>query len=289
MLMNFGPINKKGGEKRLNVLFSRARKHMAVVSSIRYEQITNEYNEGANYLRRFLQYAEHVSEGKMAMARSILDGLVAHKTDSEVRMTPTVIRRQLQEQLIALGYVVAGPIGQSDFKCSLAVKRHPEDGAYALAILIDDEGHYRNENLIEQYYQRPAILQSFGWKVLPVYAKDWLHQPQKVMDQILKALKEEVRPAAPVEEAPAPVVPLMSEGSAAGPYDHLVFRRLISGEGATSSFWESATDGNKLIVRWGKTGSRGQAKLKTCADEEAARVEQERLEKELLEKGYRPA
>ncbi|HXO76569.1 MAG TPA: DEAD/DEAH box helicase, partial [Puia sp.] len=56
MLMNFGPVNKKGGEKRLNVLFSRARKHMAVVSSIRYEQITNEYNEGANYLRRFIQY-----------------------------------------------------------------------------------------------------------------------------------------------------------------------------------------------------------------------------------------
>jgi len=288
MLMNFGPINKKGGEKRLNVLFSRARKHMAVVSSIRYEQITNEYNEGANYLRRFLQYAEGVSEGKMAMARTILDGLVAHKTGSEVRMTPTVIRRQLQEQLTALGYAVAGPVGQSDFKCSLAVKRHPEDSAYALAILIDDEGHYRNENLIEQYYQRPAILRSFGWKVLPVYAKDWLHQPQKVMDQILKALKEEVvRPEAPVEEAPAPVVALVAEGSAAGPYDHLVFRRLISGEGPTGSFWESATDGNKLIVRWGKTGSRGQAKIKTCADEQAARAEQERQEKEQLEKGYR--
>ncbi|MBS1661390.1 MAG: DUF4011 domain-containing protein, partial [Bacteroidetes bacterium] len=65
MLMNFGPVNKKGGEKRLNVLFSRARKHMAVVSSIRYEQITNEYNEGANYLRRFLQYAELISQGRM--------------------------------------------------------------------------------------------------------------------------------------------------------------------------------------------------------------------------------
>ena len=58
MLMNFGPVNKRGGEKRLNVLFSRARMHMAVVASIRYEDITNEYNEGANYLRRWLQYAE---------------------------------------------------------------------------------------------------------------------------------------------------------------------------------------------------------------------------------------
>jgi len=84
MLMNFGPVNKRGGEKRLNVLFSRARMHTAVTASIRFEHITNEYNEGASYLR-------------------------------------------------------------------------------------------------------PAILKSLGWKVLTVYAKDWLHQPQKVMEQIFKA------------------------------------------------------------------------------------------------------
>jgi superfamily I DNA and/or RNA helicase len=192
MLMNFGPVNKKGGEKRLNVLFSRARKHMAVVSSIRYDQITNEYNEGANYLRRFLHYAELISEGRMDMARTILDSLVQHKT--EIAGTPTVIRAQLKEHLEGMGYTVAGPVGQSDFKCSLAVKRRSEDEEYALAILIDDEGHYRNGNLIEQYYQRPAILESFGWRVLPVYAKDWLHQPQKVLEHIVELLKTTQEP-----------------------------------------------------------------------------------------------
>src|SRR5262249_26223895 len=43
MLMNFGPINQRGGEKRLNVIFSRARHHMVVVSSIRHQAITNDY------------------------------------------------------------------------------------------------------------------------------------------------------------------------------------------------------------------------------------------------------
>src|SRR6185295_15496871 len=57
MLMNFGPINQKGGEKRLNVIFSRAKHHMAIVSSIRHSDITNDYNDGANSLRNFLQYA----------------------------------------------------------------------------------------------------------------------------------------------------------------------------------------------------------------------------------------
>ena len=292
MLMNFGPINKKGGEKRLNVLFSRARKHMAVVSSIRHEQITNEYNDGANYLRRWLQYAEGVSEGKMTIAGTILSGLSRSHGDSEARVTPTIIRSQLKDQLTALGYTVDGPIGQSDFKCGLAVRRRPGDEAYSLAILIDDEGHYQNEDLIEQYYQRPAALRNFGWKVVPVYAKDWLHQPQKVMEQIVKALGEQGLTAGPGpvgSEAPTPLLPLEPETGATNPYDHLAFRRLVQGDGSSGAFWEAATDGNKLIVRWGRTGTRGQTRLKTFADESSAKAEWEKMEKEQLEKGFRPA
>jgi predicted DNA-binding WGR domain protein len=296
MLMNFGPVNKRGGEKRLNVLFSRARMHMAVVSSIRYEHITNEYNEGANYLRRFLQYAELISSGQMAAARTILDSLVPRKADGAAVLTPTIIRRQIKEQLIARGYEVAEQVGQSGFKCSLAVKRQPEDEQYSLAILIDDEQHYRNGNLIEQYYQRPALLKNFGWQVLPVYAKDWLHQPQKVMEQVLKALEDAGangsaattagadRPAAalsgidPIDKA--------AEPGKTGAYDHLGFRRLVLPDGAGEKFWEAATDGNKLIVRQGKSGSRGQTLLKTFPDGEAARKEWDRLEEEQKQKGY---
>lgn len=273
MLMNFGPVNKKGGEKRLNVLFSRARKHMAVVSSIRYDQITNEYNEGAGYLRRFLQYAGLVSSGQMAGSRAILDSLIAGRPARPDTISPTIIRTQLQEQLVALGYEVAGPIGQSDFKCSLAVKKEPGDKEYALAILIDDEDHYRNENLVELYYQRPAILRNVGWKVLPVYAKDWLHQPQKILELILRTLKDE--PLASLQTTVA--------GTPAG---RLVFRRLVNAE--TNTFWEAATDGNKLVIRWGRTGTRGQTRLRSCADEITAQKELDRQESEQKQKGYEP-
>ena len=290
MLMNFGPVNKKGGEKRLNVLFSRARKHMAVVSSIRYEQITNEYNEGAAYLRRFLQYAELVSTGKMAMARTILDGLTPHKNSGGDAITPAVIRTQLKDQLTAMGYEVAGPVGQSDFKCSLAVKRNAADEEYALAILIDDEDHYRNENLVEQYYQRPAILRDFGWKVLPVYAKDWLHQPQRVMEQIVRELA--AHPGIDPVSAPRPTEPAANgtgapaEASTAGQFEHLDFHRLISP--ADGLFWEAATEHNKLIIRWGRKGARLQIRLRTFADETAAQNELTKLEEEQKQKGFVP-
>jgi len=309
MLMNFGPINKKGGEKRLNVLFSRARTHMAVVSSIRHGAITNEYNEGANYLKRFLQYAEMVSLGQMQGARSILDSLVLRKQEGPADSRPSLVREQIRHQLEALGYVVDEQVGQSDFKCSLAVKARPGDQAYKLGILLDDDRHYLNNNLIEQYYQRPAVLERFGWKVLPVFARDWLHQPQKVMDQIVKMLEErdELRAgsdergagndqalqAGAGEAVEGPAAGARSRtgggpGSEAGisPYDHLPFRRLHYREGSSDKFWEAATDGNKLVVRWGRTGSKGQIQLKTFPDGEAARAEMEKLMLEKQGSGY---
>ena len=73
--MNFGPINQRGGEKRLNVIFSRAKHHMAMVSSIRHHDITNDYNDGANSLKNFLHYAEAVSKGDEAAARRVLENL----------------------------------------------------------------------------------------------------------------------------------------------------------------------------------------------------------------------
>ncbi|HVV03136.1 MAG TPA: AAA domain-containing protein, partial [Puia sp.] len=294
MLMNFGPINKKGGEKRLNVLFSRARTHMAVISSIRHSAITNEYNEGANYLKRFLQYAEMVSQGQMAGARAILDSMVLRRAEGAAIMRPGRMRDQIRQQLQAMGYVVDEQVGQSDFKCSLAIKARADDEAYVLGILLDDEKHYLNENLIEQYYQRPAILERFGWKVLPVYSRDWLHQPQKIMDMIRKLIEEPVvtggvqEAAAPVPEKPAAVDLRQEEGSgvSASPYDHLPFHRLYHKENGSEKFWEAATDGNKLIVRWGRSGTRGQIQLKSFSDEEAAKKEMEKLIREKLNKGY---
>jgi predicted DNA-binding WGR domain protein len=292
MLMNFGPINKKGGEKRLNVLFSRARTHMAVVSSIRHSAITNEYNEGANYLKRFLQYAEMVSQGQMAGARAILDSMVLRKMDGGIAARPSNLRDQIRQQLQAMGYVVDEQIGQSDFKCSLAIKARPEDQEYVLGILLDDEKHYLNENLIEQYYQRPAILERFGWKVIPVYSRDWLHQPQKILDMIRKLMEEPsgtVRePSTTVSEKPAAIELRQDDagGAPASPYDHLPFRRLYHKENGSEKFWEAATDGNKLIVRWGRLGARGQIQLKSFPDEEAAKKEMEKLLREKQNKGY---
>lgn len=302
MIMNFGPINKKGGEKRLNVLFSRAKKHIAVISSIKYTHITNEYNEGANYFRRFLQYAENVSMGNMGTARVILDSLVLRK-QAQKGEAHTGILKQIKRALEAKGLVVDEQVGQSGFKCSLALKKSPDDAAYSLAVLLDDEGHYANENVLEQYYQRPAVMKAFGWKVAQVYGKDWLEDPERVVQFIMKKLNEEVKSAAmstdektqeeelPVEDAGnvpeiSPQLPKANAFADAG-YGYLVFERYELKDEKSNKFWEATVEENKFLVRFGKVGTKGQLQLKTFASSEKANDEMQKLVREKLAKGYK--
>ncbi len=302
MIMNFGPINKKGGEKRLNVIFSRAKKHMAVISSIKHFNITNEYNEGANYFRRFLQYAEHVSNGNMQTARTILDGLVINKTGKTEEAAKTIVLIEIKQRLQQLGYEVAEQVGQSGFKCSLAIKTNTSDEEYTMSVLIDDDKHYSNTNLVEQYYQRPAILEAFGWKSINVFAKDWLQQPDKVMELIIKKIKEEpVKEEAAEEKASSilttgvavAITETMPEEmkqpvqSAALPgFDGLHFERLELADGSSNKFWEAAVQENKLVVRFGRIGTKGQVQVKSFSDYETAAKEKEKMVKEKKAKGY---
>jgi predicted DNA-binding WGR domain protein len=296
MLMNFGPVNRKGGEKRLNVIFSRAKKHMAVISSIKYHHITNEYNEGANYFRRFLQYAENVSAGNMGAARQILNSLVINKAERSSEIVDSVVLKEMSARLGEKGYETCLQVGQSNFKCSLAVKKRKEDENYSLGILLDDDFHYANTDVMEQYFQRPAILKSFGWNIIQVFAKDWLQDSEKVMSQIMKRLadpeikEEEAKPSSSpsIEERPLAVaeeVPSSKENITG--VGEVEFETLYSGEGSSKNFWEIAVRLNKMVIRFGRLGSKGQTLLKTFENNAKANAEKEKLIREKVSKGYR--
>ncbi|MGC3959998.1 MAG: AAA domain-containing protein [Verrucomicrobiota bacterium] len=137
MLMNFGPINQRGGEKRLNVIFSRAKHHMAIVSSIQHHDITNDYNDGANSLKNFLYYAEAVSKGDEATARRVLENLnpLSRKALAPLSKGDAVVEK-LAGALRERGYEVDLNVGQSKFRCDLAV-RSKTDSLYQLGILVD--------------------------------------------------------------------------------------------------------------------------------------------------------
>jgi predicted DNA-binding WGR domain protein len=224
MLMNFGPINQAGGEKRLNVAFSRAKKHMVVVSSIRYADIKNVYNDGANSLRNYLQYAEAMSAGEHELARVVLRGLNPATASSRHDEREDAVVRRLADALRERGHEVVLGVGHSHFRCDLAVKR-PGDSAFRLGVFVDTERYYRERDVLERDVLRPKLLRAFGWSVTHVLAKDWYEDAAAVVARLERTLSGDAAHAVPepAEETAGEVEPLsdrevwLEEGRPAAP------------------------------------------------------------------------
>jgi predicted DNA-binding WGR domain protein len=313
MLMNFGPINQRGGEKRLNVIFSRAKNHMVIVSSIRYQDITNDYNDGANSLKNFLHYAEAVSRGDAETARRVLENLnpLSRKALAPLTRDDAVIAG-LAQALRSRGYLVDLNVGQSKFRCDLAV-RSKSDNLYQLGVLVDTDGHYSNPNLLDRYLMQPGILRAFGWRFALVLTKDWYHNPDDVLERIEKLLQgvEIVDDSEVEEEEPVAVAPVVQEnGPAPTTYPPVQkgvsapvptpaepalpvpaatassTRRFEFNSGSSRKFWEISTSSNSFTVRFGRIGTAGQSQTKSFNDDASARREAESLIAQKLKKGY---
>ncbi|MGZ5505951.1 MAG: WGR domain-containing protein [Limisphaerales bacterium] len=304
MLMNFGRINQRGGEKRLNVIFSRAKHHMAIISSIRHDAITNDYNDGANSLKNFLHFAEVVSKGDAITARRVLENLnpLSRKGLEPVSRGDSVVQ-SLAEKLGARGYAVDTNVGQSKFRCDLAV-RTESDSLYQLGILVDTDGHYANGNLLDRYLMQPSILRAFGWKFALVLTKDWYHDPEQVLTRIDRMVKgveangsaadeEEVIDEAPIpnEEAtntsPAPVpIPAATAPPTGSEASATLTRYLEFVSGSSQKFWEISVAGSSFTVRFGKIGTNGQTQTKTFGNDAMAKEQANRLVAEKFKKGY---
>ncbi|MEZ0446341.1 AAA domain-containing protein [Cellulomonas sp. ICMP 17802] len=186
MRMNFGPINNAGGEKRLNVIFSRARRHMVLVSSIDHTAITNVYNDGASTLRGFLHYADAVSNGDAAAADGVLAGL-RERTGRPAVPPPSPIVEQIADAVRAAGVAVVAGVGQSAFRCDLAL-RPPGSLVHTVGVLVDQSSRLADLSLDERRITQPTALRSGGWQVLQVLAAEWESDPSAVVRRLVAAV-----------------------------------------------------------------------------------------------------
>ncbi len=190
MRMNFGPINRQGGEKRLNVAFSRAKHRMVLVSSIRHFDITNDYNVGANCLKRYLRYAERISIGDMDGAQRVLEEIAVvrddHNRDSQ---GDDAIANEIASRLLKEGFLVEFGVGQSQFRCDLAIRREG-DSTYRLGIRLDTQDYYDDLDPLERELMKPKLLRDFGWNVEVILAKDWQADPDSILSHLLERLED---------------------------------------------------------------------------------------------------
>ena len=177
MRMNFGPINQKGGEKRLNVIVTRAKRHVAIVSSIKGDWITNDYNEGALCFKRYLKYAEAISSGDVEQAEFLLKSMAINSVKNE--STESIYNQFSKELDVELK---KDNVGTSDFKVPLGISQETDD-KFETA-LFDVSGAHSNAAL-EMAFMRPNLLEGFGWNVSAISAKDVFLNKDKVTADLL--------------------------------------------------------------------------------------------------------
>ncbi len=194
--MNFGPLNRDGGWRRLNVAVSRARCEMVVFSTLRAEQIdlNRSQAEGVKALRAFLEYAE---------GRPIaMNEAEAQSYHPEKAGIATAICKALDQA----GYDADVSIGRSEYHVDIGVIDPQKPDRYLLGILLDGEGYGTAKTTRDREIAQIGVLNGLGWNIHRLWCMDWWDNRQKELERILARLEElKNAPEAPVPMA-SPVV-----------------------------------------------------------------------------------
>lgn len=192
--MNFGPLNREGGERRLNVAITRARERLEVFSTLRAEQIDLRRTRavGVAHLKTFLDYA---ARGIVA-----IDAAIALEPEGEPE---SPFEQAILRALRAEGWRVHCQVGTSGYRIDLGVL-HPEDeGAYLLGVECDGATYHSSAFARERDRLRQQVLEGLGWRLHRIWSTDWWLDPQGELVRLRAAL-EEARRAPPRPRAPTP-------------------------------------------------------------------------------------
>ena len=182
--MNFGPLCRDGGERRLNVAITRARRQLVLFSSILAKDIDLSRTRavGARHLKAFLDYAE---KGPQSSEPSFWMG---HLDGPE-----RTIENDLAERLERRGYEVESQVGCSGYRIDVAV-RHPEDkGRYILGVECDGTNYQNAATARDRDRLRAFVLRDLGWHLHRVWSPDWWIQPEREVDKVEAAIKDALR------------------------------------------------------------------------------------------------
>ena len=178
--MNFGPINKKGGERRLNVAVTRARKQLLVYASMTHEQIAvSQAKElGPQHLKTFLHYAEG---GPKVFAEE--------ENRHSMGPTESPLEEAVKTALTAKGWQVVPQVGCSNYRIDLAVVDPDMPGRFLLGIECDGAMYHSGQSARERDRLRQEVLEGLGWKIHRIWSTDWWEHADKELEKALDAIE----------------------------------------------------------------------------------------------------
>jgi very-short-patch-repair endonuclease len=189
--LNFGPINKEGGERRLNVLISRAREKCVVFANFTAQDLVLDGTSarGLLALRAFLEFAET----RRLTTEQAVD-------DDETSAFEDAVARLLEQQ----GYAVRRRVGCAGFRVDLAIVDPEEPGRYVIGIECDGPKYYDTLVARDRDRLRQQMLEQLGWSIHRVWSIDWYRDRDETVARLLQAV--EAAKSAPRQIVAAPVV-----------------------------------------------------------------------------------
>jgi very-short-patch-repair endonuclease len=176
LAMSFGPLNRTGGERRLNVLITRARRRCEVFTTLTADDIdlSRTSSAGVSALKTFLNYAQN---GQMD---------VPHRT---ARLPDSEFEEQVLHQLTALGHEVHAQVGSAGFFLDLAVVDPANPGRYLLGIECDGACYHSARSARDRDRLRQAVLEGLGWRIHRIWSTDWFHNPDQELRKVVQAIE----------------------------------------------------------------------------------------------------
>lgn len=181
MYMNFGPLSRNGGFRRLNVAITRAKYNVKLVGSIYPTDIDVEKtnSEGVKMLRSYIEFAIN--------GESVLQNELSYNNNIELE---SPFEEAVYEFLNENGYNVATQVGCSGYRIDLAV-RHPRlSGRFVLGIECDGATYHSARTARERDRIRQTILEDIGWKIYRIWSTDWIKDTKTEGDKLLEYVKK---------------------------------------------------------------------------------------------------
>jgi very-short-patch-repair endonuclease len=182
MSMNFGPLNKQGGERRLNVAITRATTEIHVFSSFDYTMIDLSRTSAlaVKHLKYFLEYAE---KGPVALPETAEANYGVDQFDS-------YFEESVAFALIEKGWIVQTQVGVSKFRIDLGVIHPDKPGQFLAGIECDGATYHGSPAARDRDRVRHLILENLGWKLLRIWSTDYFIDENSIIDKIHNQLSE---------------------------------------------------------------------------------------------------
>ena len=178
MAMNFGPLNKPGGERRLNVAVTRAREKVVLVTSIKATDIDPEAKAvGVQTLRNYLDYAEHGTE--------TLEQVKARESEFE-----SALDEDVAAEIKKMGYEVVPQVGCSGYRIDIGVVDPVNPGNYLLGIECDGASYKSSSSARDRDRLREQVLTQLGWRIHRVWSPAWVARRDSEVRRLKEALEQ---------------------------------------------------------------------------------------------------